>query len=235
MTNKINLLAFAAHPDDVEISSSGTMIKHQRKGYSTGIIDLTRGELGTRGTPEIRQQESDEATKILKLSVRENLDLGDGFFQYNQENLIKIIEKIRTYTPDIILINAPSDRHPDHGRAAKLLSDACFYSGLLKIDTNQAPYRPKAVYHYMQDYYLKPDFVVDISEVWDEKMKALMCFKSQFYSTDSSEPTTPISTLEFLEFLKGRFLELGRPIGAKYAEGFIACRTVGVDNIFDLI
>jgi bacillithiol biosynthesis deacetylase BshB1 len=231
----INLLAFAAHPDDVEIACSGTMLIHKQKGYTTGVIDLTRGELGTRGTPEIRKTESEAASKVLELDIRENLDLGDGFFEHNQENLIKVISIIRKYKPQIVLSNAPHDRHPDHGRASKLVADACFYSGLTKIDTNQPAHRPKVVYQYIQDYYIKPDLVVDITAVWDKKMEALMCFKSQFYSPDSQEPATPISTKDFLDFLKGRFTEFGRPIGATYAEGFKSLRYVGTDNLFNLI
>ncbi len=231
----IDLLAFAAHPDDVEIACSGTMIKHKKKGYSIGIIDLTRGELGTRGTPEIRQQESNASSKVMELDIRENLDLGDGFFEYNQENLIKIITIIRKYKPQIILSNAPHDRHPDHGRASKLVADACFYSGLTKIDTNQPAHRPKVVYQYIQDYHIKPDLVVNITDVWEQKLEALMCYKSQFYSPDSNELTTPISTKDFLEFLKGRFSEFGRPIDVSYAEGFVSLRLIGTNNLFDLV
>lgn len=234
MKQTIDLLAFAAHPDDVEIACSGTLIVHKNQGYRTGIIDLTAGELGTRGTAEIRGQESAAASKVLKLDVRENLGLADGFFEYNQENLMRIIETIRKYQPRIVLCTAPSDRHPDHGRASKLVSDACFYAGLPKIETASPAHRPKAVYKFIQDYYIKPDVVMDISDVWEQKLEALLCYSSQFFNPESLEPKTPISGEEFLEFLKGRFADFGRPAGFRFAEGFVSDRYIGVKNFFEL-
>jgi bacillithiol biosynthesis deacetylase BshB1 len=232
---KLHILAFAAHPDDVEISSSGTLIKHIQMGYACGIADLTRGEMGTRGTADLRDQESAEASKVMGLSARENLNLGDCFFEYTQENLMRVIEVIRKYQPEIVIANAPEDRHPDHGRASKLVSDACFYAGLPKIETSLPAWRPKSLFYYLQDRYLKPDFVVDITAQMPDKIKALMCYSSQFYNPESKEPTTPISTPEFLEFLQARFRELARPIGTSFAEGFICDRTPGVSDFFKLI
>lgn len=232
---KLHLLAFAAHPDDVELACSGTLIKHLQKGYTCGIVDLTRGELGTRGNAEMRMAETVEADKVLGISVRENLDLGDGFFEHSNPNMLKVLSAIRKYRPDVVLANAPQDRHPDHSRAAKMVTEACFYSGLPKIDDGQEAWRPKAVYHYIQDRYLKPDFVVDISDQLELKMKALLCYKSQLYDPNSSEPTTPISTPEFLEFLKSRSRDLGRTIHVNFAEGFICERTPGVEDLMGLL
>lgn len=236
---KLDILAFAAHPDDVEISCSGTLMKMIYQGLSAGIVDLTKGELGSRGSAELRKQEAAAASKLIGLSIRENLNLKDGFFAHDETSLRLIIEMIRKYQPEIVLCTAPSDRHPDHGRACKIVLDACFYSGLLKIETkidgvNQAIHRPRAVYSYIQDYYLKPDFVVDVTEYWDKKIETLKCFGSQFYSPESGEPKTPISGEEFFEFLKGRALNIGRPAGYLYAEGFITHRTPGVNSLLDM-
>lgn len=241
MHPKINLLAFAAHPDDVEIGISGTMIKHRKNGLTTGVVDLTRGELGTRGTAEIRAKESERATEILGLTVRENLGMKDGFFEYNEENLTAIARCIRKYQPDIALCNAISDRHPDHGKGHKIVADACFLAGLLKIElkdeqgNNLSPWRPKAVYSYIQDYYIEPDFVIDVTEVWEERTKSLMCFESQFFNPDSKEPETPISSMSFLQHVEGRAIQFGRFIGVKYAEGFNVVRPAGVELLTDLI
>ncbi len=237
---KLNILAFAAHPDDVELSAAGTLIKQIKAGNKVGIIDLTQGELGSRGTKETRYEEAAAASKILGIHVRENLKMADGFFEYNQSNLLKIIEQIRRFQPDVVLVNAVEDRHPDHGRASKLVSEACFYSGLIKIETHydgllQLPYRPRAVYHYIQDRYIKPDFVVDVTEFVDRKFEAIKAYKTQFYDPNSSEPQTPISGNEFFDFIKGRMGEFGRPIGARYAEGFTVERLIGVDDITKLI
>ncbi|MDR9397713.1 MAG: bacillithiol biosynthesis deacetylase BshB1 [Salibacter sp.] len=239
---KVDILAIAAHPDDVELSCSGTIIKHVKQGKKAAVVDLTKGELGTRGTPELRMEEAEKASEIMGVSYRENLSMDDGFFQYNKENIIKIATQIRRFQPEIALINTPEDRHPDHGRAAKLIADACFYSGLRKIKMEWdgeplEPWRPKAVYHYIQDRYLQPDFVVDISAEWDTKLKAIAAFSSQFFSekSDSKEPETPISSQSFIDFLEGRAAQYGRSINAKYAEGFIAARTPGVDDITSLL
>ncbi len=237
---KLDILVFAAHPDDVELSCSGTIIKNIQSGKNVGIIDLTRGELGTRGTPEIRNAESALASKIMGVSVRENLEFPDVFFKDTMEAQLEIAKRIRQYQPEIVLANAIQDRHPDHGRASQLVSEACFLAGLVKINTSlngaeQKSWRPKAVYHYIQDRYIKPDFVVDISDVFEQKMKAILAYSSQFYNPESKEPDTAISSSEFIEFLKGRANNYARDIGARYAEGFTVERVIGVKNLFDLL
>ena len=238
---KLDILAFAAHPDDVELGCSGTLIKHQNLGLKIGVIDLTKGELGTRGNAALRAVESNKASQILKLTARENLGFADGFFKNDEEHLIPIIQKIRKYNPDIILANAIEDRHPDHGRAAKLVADACFYAGLIKIKTfddngvAQQVWRPKTLYHYIQYNYIKPDFVIDISDEMDTKIEAVMAYSSQFFDPNSSEPETPISSLAFLDSLKERAKDLGRMINVNYAEGFTAARLVGVNKLSDLM
>lgn len=234
MNQKIDLLAFAAHPDDVEIACSGTLLVHKNQGYSTGIIDLTAGELGTRGSAELRSKESAAASKVLRLDVRENLGLADGFFEHNQANLLKVIDMIRKYQPKIVLCTAPSDRHPDHGRASKLVSDACFYAGLPKIITNHDAHRPVKIYKYIQDRYLKPDLVIDISEVFEEKLRVLSCYASQFFNPESVEPQTPISGIDFMEFLKGRASEFGRAGGYRYGEGFVSDTPCASKVFFEL-
>lgn len=237
---KLDILAFGAHPDDVELSASGTVLKHIAAGKKVGIIDMTQGELGTRGTKETRKEEAAASSKILGLSARHNLKLADGFFDNNEESKRLIIEQIRKYKPEIVLANAVNDRHPDHGRASKLVSEAAFLAGLVKIKTSldgveQEPHRPKVVYHYIQDFYLEPDFVVDVSEYYDKKMEAIQAFKTQFYDPNSDEPETPISGKEFLLFIESRMRQFGRAIGAKYAEGFTVERAPGVDLFSDLI
>lgn len=236
---KVDILAFAAHPDDVELSASGTLMKHIAAGKTVGIVDLTQGELGSRGTIETRYAEAEDSSKIMGLSVRVNLKMADGFFNLSEKNTRLIIEQIRRFQPTIILANAVEDRHPDHGRASKLVSEACFLAGLRKIETSwdnkdQTPHRPKAVYHYIQDHYIKPDFVVDVTEFVDRKIETIKAFKTQFYDPNSLEPQTPISGEEFFDFIKGRMLQFGRPIGAKYAEGFTVERVIGVNDLFDL-
>lgn len=233
---KLDILAIGVHPDDVELSCAGTLLKHIAQGKKVGILDLTQGELGSRGSAELRLKEAAKAAEVLGVSVRENLGMADGFFENNKENQIAIIEALRKYQPDVVLANAITDRHPDHGRAAKLISDACFYAGLVKIETTdngqkQEKWRPKAVYNYVQDRYLKPDFVVDVSEFVDKKMEAILCFSSQFYDPKSKEPATPISGESFLTFIKARMMQYGREIGVEYAEGFTAERYVGVEDI----
>ena len=217
----------AAHPDDAELSCAGTILKHIAAGKKVGIVDFTRGELGTRGTPEIRLQESADATKILGLHARENLGIRDGFFRNDEETQLKLIEVIRKYQPDIVLANALEDRHPDHGKGAQLAIDACFLSGLRQIKTGDLPaWRPTQVYHYIQDRYLEPDFVVDISAHWDQKEAAIRAFKSQFFDPNSVEPASYISSPEFLNFIQARAMEMGHKIGVKYGEGFQSQKTL---------
>lgn len=237
---KLDILAFGAHPDDVELSCSGTLLKHIKLGKKIGIIDLTMGELGTRGDGETRYMEAANAAKILGVQVRDNLKMEDGFFQNDKQSQYEIIVKIRQYQPEIVLLNSVTDRHPDHGRASQLVSEACFYSGLRKITSSlkgkdQISWRPKAVYHYIQDRYLKPDFVVDVSEVVEHKMQAIKAFKSQFHDPDTTEPESPISSPYFLDFVKSRMSDFGRTIGVQYAEGFLVERYPGVNNLFDLV
>jgi bacillithiol biosynthesis deacetylase BshB1 len=237
---KLDILAFAAHPDDVELSASGTLMRYVAEGKKVGIIDLTEGELGTRGTVETRYEEAAEASKIMGLSARENLRMPDGFFEDNAENKRLIIEQIRKYQPEIVLANSVTDRHPDHGRAGKLIEDACFLAGLRKIETDldgivQLPHRPRLVAHYIQDFYLEPSFVIDVTPFVERKIEVIKAFKTQFYDPNSPEPNTPISGEEFFDFIKGRMLNMGRPAGMKYAEGFTVSRVFGVKDLFELI
>jgi bacillithiol biosynthesis deacetylase BshB1 len=237
---KVDILAFAAHPDDIEIACGGTILKSINEGKTVAIVDLTQGELGTRGTIETRYEEAAEASKILGISERINLKLRDGFFEHNEEAVKLIMEQIRYFQPEIVLANSITDRHPDHGRASKLVSEACFYAGLRKIETffdgkTQEPHRPKAVYHYIQDRHIEPDFVVDITPFFEQRMRALMAYKTQFFNPNSTEPKTPISGEDFKEFLIARMREFGRPIGATYAEGFTVERYLGVNSLFDLV
>ncbi|MFM1780820.1 MAG: hypothetical protein RJB49_1115 [Bacteroidota bacterium] len=224
---KLDILVMAAHPDDAELSCAGTILKHIAAGKKVGIVDFTRGELGTRGTPEIRLQESADATKILGLHARENLGIRDGFFRNDEKTQLKLIEVIRKYQPDIVLANALEDRHPDHGKGAQLAIDACFLSGLRQIKTGDLPaWRPAQVYHYIQDRYLEPDFVVDISSQWDQKEAAIRAFKSQFFDPNSAEPASYISSPDFLNFIQARAMEMGHKIGVKYGEGFQSQKTL---------
>ena len=237
---KIDILAIGIHPDDVELSCSGTIAKHIAFGKKVGILDLTQGELGTRGNAELRTKEANEAAIILGVSFRTQLNLKDCFFENNEENQKKIIEIIRKHQPEIILCNAISDRHPDHGRASKLVSDSSFYSGLIKIETHsdnkiQKAWRPKAVYHYIQDQYIHPDFVIDISDFIDIKHKAIMAYSSQFYNPSSNEPETPISSKHFIESVNSKMSILGRDIGVKFAEGYTVDRYPGINSLFDLV
>lgn len=231
---KLDILAFAAHPDDVELACSGTVLKHIKAGYKVGIVDLTRGELGSRGSAEIRDKESADAGLKMGLAARENLGFRDGFFKNDEAHQMEIIKMIRKYRPEKVLCNAISDRHPDHGKGSELVSISCFLSGLLKIETGQEHWRPKAVYHYIQDFYHKPDFVVDISEFIDEKIEVIKCFKSQFFDPNSNQPETPISSKAFLDFIVSRAREMGRPAGYEFAEGFTIERFIGVNDLFDL-
>lgn len=237
--SQVDVLAIGAHPDDVELSAAGTLLKHKALGYSTGVIDLTQGELGSRGSKEIRKEEAMAASDILGLSARVNLKMADGFFEHSEENLRLLVEQIRRFKPSIVLLNAVSDRHPDHGKGSKLASEACFLAGLRRVETSwdgvpQEAYRPKAVYHYIQDRYLKPDFAVDVTDFVEQKFASIKAYKTQFWDPDSSEPQTPISGEEFFEFLRGRMAEFGRSIGVRYAEGFTVERLPGVDSLFDL-
>lgn len=236
---KVDILAIGAHPDDVELSCSGTVLKHIAAGKKAGIVDLTLGELGTRGNSKLRTKEAMNAAKILGVAFRDQLNMADGFFANDEKHQIQLIEKIRLYRPEIVLCNAVSDRHPDHGKAANLVADACFYSGLSKVKTKaigkeQLPWRPKAVYHYIQDNFIRPDFVIDITEFMNKKMKAIHAFESQFYNPKSKESQTPISSMEFLESVKAKNSIFGRAIGVKYAEGFTVNRYPGVNSLFDL-
>lgn len=237
--NKLDVLVIAAHPDDAELGCSGTIASHIAKGYKVGIVDLTHGEMGTRGTPEIRLQEAEEAGRILGLSARENLGFKDIYFKDDEAHQLELIKIIRKYQPEIVLANAITDRHPDHGKGASLASNACFMSGLRKIETEcdglfQQAWRPKFVYHYIQNNYIEPDFIVDISAHWDTKVASIMAFKSQFYDPSSQEPASFISSPEFLPFVESRSREFGHRIMVKYGEGFTVERFLGVDNLFDL-
>ena len=241
---KTDILAIGAHPDDVELSASGTLLRHIDLGKTVGLLDLTRGELGTRGSADLRDQEAAESAQKMGAAFRKNLGMADGLFQYSEENMRQIIRIIRWCQPEIVLANAPDDRHPDHARAAKLSADACFYAGLPKIATLdddgklQLHWRPKAVYHYIQDRDLIPDFVVDISKYLERKKELILTFRSQFYLPDGAEFAqelkTPISGKDFLEFLWSKNRAFGRPAGFEFAEGFIAARVPGVLNLFDL-
>ena len=236
---KLDILAFGAHPDDVELSCSGTIAKEVSLGKKVGIIDLTRGELGTRGSVEIRNIESAKASAILGVLVRENLDMRDGFFINDEAHQLRVIEIIRKYQPEIVLCNAIADRHIDHGKGSKLVSDACFLSGLREIKTEingeaQEAWRPKVVYHYIQWQNIEPDFVVDISEFIDKKMESVLAYSSQFYDSKSNEPVTPITSKNFLDSVKYRAQDLGRLVGVDYAEGFTTERYLAVNSLADL-
>ena len=236
---KLDILAFGAHPDDVELGCSGTIAKEVSLGKKVGIIDLTRGELGTRGSVEIRNSESAKASEILGVSVRENLDMRDGFFINDEAHQLKIIQMLRKYRPEIVLCNAIADRHIDHGKGSKLVSDACFLSGLVKIETElngekQQAWRPKVVYHYIQWQNIEPDFVVDISGFLDKKMESVLAYGSQFYDPNSKEPVSPITSKNFLDSVKYRAQDLGRLVGVDYAEGFTTERYLAVNSLGDL-
>lgn len=240
MNNQVDILAFGAHPDDVELGCAGTLAKEISLGRKVGIIDLTQGELGTRGSVETRYREAAKASEILGISVRENLKMRDGFFNNDEEHQLQVIKMIRKYRPKIVLCNAVHDRHIDHGKGAKLVSDACFLSGLKRIETvlegeNQQAWRPQVVYHYIQWKDLKPDFVVDITGFMDKKVAAIMAYDSQFYNPDSRDAVTPIATRNFLDSIKYRSQDLGRLIGTDFAEGFTAERYVAVNSLEDLM
>jgi bacillithiol biosynthesis deacetylase BshB1 len=243
---KLDILAFGAHPDDIELSCAGTLIVERMKGKNVGIIDLTQGELGTRGNADIRKQEAQNAAMVMQIEVRENLQMADGFFKNDKEHQLKIITALRKYQPEIVLCNAPEDRHPDHGRSADLITDATFLSGLQKIITRsneddnidstlQKEWRPKYVLNYIQDRYLKPDFVIDITEGFDKKIEAIKAYKTQFYNPESGEPQTYLSSPDFLDSIIYRAKMFGKMIGVKYAEGYISKKMIGLKSFDPLI
>jgi len=237
---KLDILAIASHPDDIEIACAGTLMHHIQNGYKVGVLDLTRGEMGTRGTPELRLEEAKQASSILGLHMRENIGIADCYFQNDESHQLKVIEQIRRFQPDIVLCNAPDDRHPDHGKGSRLVVDSCFYAGLSKIKSTclghkQEAWRPKQVFHYIQDKFLVPDFVVDITPFWERKTMALRAFGSQFYQPNSTGAQTHISTETFWLFLEARARETGHYIGATYGEGFLKTRMLASKNLFDLV
>ena len=233
---KLDILVFAVHPDDAELGCSGTILKHIASGKKVGIIDLTRGELGTRGTAETREQESADSTRILGLHVRENLGMRDGFFKNDEEHQLKIIQVIRKYNPEIVLSNALYDRHSDHGRGGDLVNDAVFLGGLAKIKTelngvDQGAFRPRLLLQYIQDRYIEPDILVDISDFWEKKMECVHAFKTQFFNPDNDDQQTYISSPDFLKVIEARSRELGKSIGAIHAEGFTSRKLLGIDDL----
>ena len=233
---KLDILVFGAHPDDQELGAGATIAKEVANGKKVGIIDLTRGELGTRGSAEIRDEEAAEAARILGVAVRENLGFADGFFVNDKAHQLEIIKMVRKYRPEIVLCNAIDDRHIDHGKGSRLVSDACFLSGLKKIDTGeQEAWRPKQVYHYIQWKNLEPDFLVDVTGFIDKKTEAILAYKSQFYDPNSKEPSTPISDKNFVNSIVFRANDMGRLIGVEHAEGFTVERYLAVKNLGDLI
>lgn len=237
---KLDILVLPVHPDDAELGCAGTILKEIASGKKVGIIDLTRGELGTRGTAEIRDSEAVASAKILGLSVRENLALPDGFFENTRDYQLRVIEAIRKYRPEIVITNAYHDRHPDHGRANELVEASAFLSGLRKIETSydgkeQEAWRPKQVLHFIQDNYIKPDILIDITEYWDKKVESIRAFGSQFFNPEwQNEPQTYISSPEFINVIDARAREFGKSIGVKYAEGFTSRKILGVNSLFDL-
>lgn len=240
---KLDILAIGVHPDDVELGCSGTLLNEIRLGKKVGILDLTQGELGTRGTAETRYAEATEAARILGVHLRENLKMRDGFFRNDEEHQLKLIQAIRTYQPEIVIANILNDRHPDHGRAGHLIADACFLSGLIKIETKdavgnpQSRWRPKYVLHYMQDWFHEPDILIDISDVFEQRMKSIEAYSTQFFNggTENKEPQTYISSPDFLDSVIARARMLGKRIGVKYAEGFISEKKIGIRNLDALV
>jgi bacillithiol biosynthesis deacetylase BshB1 len=237
---KLDILAFGAHPDDIELGCGATIAKEVSLGKKVGIVDLTRGELGTRGSAELRMIEANNAAKVLGVSVRENVGFADGFFTNDKKHQLEIIKMIRKYQPDIVLCNAIDDRHIDHGKGSKLVSDACFLSGLVKIETEldgkqQDKWRPKRVYHYIQWKNIEPDFVIDVTGFINKKQAAVLAYSSQFYDPNSKEPESPITSKTFIESINYRARDLGRLIGVEYAEGFTSERYVAAENLSKLI
>ncbi len=239
MSRSVDILCITAHPDDVEISMAGTVLHHIAIGHSVGLVELTAGELGTRGTPETRRQEADEAHRLLGTAFRYQLGLADGFFRMDEASLITVVRALRAHRPKVVLTNAVRDRHPDHGRGASLVAEACFLSGLRRISTQldgseQEAWRPTTVLHAIQDRWIDPDLVVDITPYWPTKAAALQCFRSQFFDPNSTEPTSPISSPDFLPFLEGRSREMGRLLGVTYGEGFTTARPLGIKDLTDV-
>jgi len=239
---KLDILVFGAHPDDAELGAGGTIAKEVSRGKKVGIVDLTRGELGTRGSTEIRDKEAAEAAKILNIAIRENMGFADGFFVNDRAHQFEVIKMVRKYQPEIVLCNAVDDRHIDHSKGSKLVSEACFLSGLVKIDTKldeseerQEAWRPKVVYHFIQWKNLKPDFVVDVSGFIEKKTESILAYSSQFFDPNSDEPETPISSKNFIDSVNYRARDLGRLVGVDHAEGFTVERFVAVDNLDNLI
>jgi bacillithiol biosynthesis deacetylase BshB1 len=241
MSDKLDFLAFGAHPDDVELGCGATIAKLVSQGKKVGIVDLTRGELGTRGSAEIRTKETNEASKILGITIRENMNFKDGFFRNDEEHQLKIIQVIRKYQPDFVFCNAPDDRHIDHPKGSQLIVEASFLSGLTKINTDdssgnaQKQWRPKNIYHYIQWKNLDPDFIFDVSGFHNTKMNAVKCYSSQFYDPKSKEPETPISTKNFMNFVQSRANDFGRLISVEHGEGFISNRKLGFSSFDELI
>lgn len=236
---KLDILAFGAHPDDVELGAAGTIAKEVSLGKKVGIVDLTRGELGTRGSVEIRHTEATNAAKILGVSIRENLEFRDGFFVNDEKHQLEIIKMLRKYKPETVLCNAIDDRHIDHGKGSKLVSDACFLSGLMKIETEldgvkQEAWRPKQVYHYIQWKNIEPDFVVDVTGFMDQKVASVLAYSSQFFVANSNEPNTPITSKNFLDSITYRAQDLGRLVGVDFAEGFTAERYLAINSLDNL-
>ncbi|HVV54184.1 MAG TPA: bacillithiol biosynthesis deacetylase BshB1 [Mucilaginibacter sp.] len=237
---KLDILVLPVHPDDAELGCAGTILKEISLGRKVGVVDLTRGELGTRGTPEIREKEAARSTEILGLAVRDNLSIPDGFFENIREYQLKVIQAIRKYQPEIVITNAYHDRHPDHGRAGELVETSAFLSGLRKIETidegqPQEAWRPKQVLHFIQDNYIRPDILIDVTDFWNGKIESIRAFSSQFFNPDwKEEPQTYISSPEFVEVIEARAREFGKSIGVKYAEGFTSRKLLGVNSLFDL-
>ena len=236
---KLDILAFGSHPDDVELGCGGTLGKHIALGKKVGIVDLTRGELGTRGSVEIRDEEAKTSAGMLGTSVRENLNFKDGFFTNDEAHQLALVQIIRKFQPEVVLANAIRDRHPDHGKGAELVFHSCFLSGLTKVETAltgkpQQAWRPKVLYHYIQSQWINPDFIVDVSDHWETKMKSVKAFKSQFHNPNSNEPETYISSEGFMKMLEARGVELGHAIGVRYGEGFTTRRTIGVNTLMDI-
>ena len=238
---KLDVLAIGSHPDDVELGCSGTLLKEVQRGKKVGIIDLTQGELGTRGTIETRYQEAADSAKILGITARENLKMRDGFFQNDEEHQRKLITVLRKYQPEIVIGNILEDRHPDHGRAGWLIYDSCFLSGLRQVKTynadgtEQDKWRPKMLLHYIQDRFYEPDIIIDVSDVWEKRVASIKAFKTQFYNPDLNEPQSYISSPDFLEAITSRARLLGKRIGVKYGEGFISKKSIGLNNLDALV
>jgi bacillithiol biosynthesis deacetylase BshB1 len=238
---KLDVLAIGSHPDDVELGCSGTLIKEIKRGKKVGIIDLTQGELGTRGTVETRYQEAADAARIMGVAARENLKMRDGFFKNDEEHQMQLIKILRKYRPEVVIGNILEDRHPDHGKGGWLIYDACFFSGLRQVKTigedgaEQEKWRPKMLLHYIQDRFYEPDFIIDISDEWEQRMEAIKAYKTQFYDPASKEPQSYLSNPEFIEALAARARLLGKRIGVKYAEGFISKKSIGINNLDALV